>query len=411
MDLNEIPLILMVAGLAAYGVLAGADFGAGFWSLLAGSGEQGRAVREQTHRSIGPVWEANHVWLIFVLAVCWTAYPTAFASIVSTLSIPLFVAAIGIIMRGTAYALHNERAGRREERLVNRIFSLSSIITPLALGAVVGGIASGRVPVGNAEGDLLTSWANATSAVVGVLAVATATYLAAVFLAADATRTGDRELARAFRTRALAAGVLAGALGFAALPIIHEDAPDIWDGLTSGAGLAAVLVSAAAGVATIGLVLRNRFEAARYSAALAVAAVVVGWPLAQSPEFLPGLTVDEAAAGDATIEGMLVTAAIGMFVLAPSLFLLFRLVLRGRFDPGAERAEEPAPAQHTAPRVLVPVAIVSGTIGVLFTFLVDRDWAPIIGVPFLLTFIAAGALYVVPSAVEEESPAGTGSRS
>src|ERR671931_279364 len=216
MSLNEIPLILMLVGLAAYGVLAGADFGAGFWSLSAGRGERARAVRDHAHHAMGPVWEANHVWLIFVLATCWTAYPKAFASILSTLQVPLFLAALGIILRGTAYALRSEHAGVREEQLVGRLFSISSILVPFALGAAVGGIASGRVPVGNAEGDLVTSWLNPTSAVVGALAVATAAYLAAVYLAADAARMGEQDLARACQTRALAAACFAGALALAA---------------------------------------------------------------------------------------------------------------------------------------------------------------------------------------------------
>src|SRR5207249_1796282 len=143
---------------------------------------------------------------------------------------------------------------------------------------------------------------------------------------------------RAFRTRALGAGIFAGGLGFAGLLVLHEDTRPIWDGLTSGAGLVAVLVSAAAGFTAFARVLRGRFEPARYSAALAVAGVVAGSPLAQRPDFLPGLTIDQAAAGHATIVALLVTVAVGAIVLVPSLVLLFRLVLRGYFDAGAKRA-------------------------------------------------------------------------
>jgi cytochrome d ubiquinol oxidase subunit II len=403
MGLNEIPLILMLVGLTAYSVLAGADFGAGFWSLAAGSGSRGRAIREQTHHVIGPVWEANHVWLIFVLAVCWTCYPKAFASIVSTLSVPLFIAGLGIILRGAAYALHSESAGDREERIVGRIFGVSSILTPFALGAVVGGIASGRVPVGNAEGDLITSWLNPTSALIGSIAVATAAYLAAVYIAADATRMGSDDLARAFRSRALGAGLFAGALGLAGLVVLHEDARPIWDGLTSGAGLVAVLVSAIAGVTTIALVWRRRFEPARYSAALAVAGVVAGWPLAQRPDFLPGLTIDQAAAGDATIEGVLIAIAAGALVLVPSLVLLFRLVLSGYFDVGAERAEERPSVRRARPGWLLPFAIASLAIGICFVTFVEIGWTRVIGVIGLLAFIFSGALYVLPEATEEDT--------
>ena len=195
MDLAEIPLLLMLVGLVAYAVLGGADFGAGAWQLAGGTGERDKEIREHAHHAMGPVWETNHVWLIFVLVVCWTAYPVAFGSIMSTLSIPFFIAGIGIILRGTAYALRSGTASGREQRRVEVTLAVSSILTPFALGAVIGGIASLRVPVGNAEGDLVTSWLNPTSILVGVLAVVTAAYLAAVYLAADAVRIGRPDLA------------------------------------------------------------------------------------------------------------------------------------------------------------------------------------------------------------------------
>src|SRR5262249_34613362 len=283
MSLADVVLILMLVGVAAYAVLGGADFGAGFWELWGGDDERSRSIRDHAHHSMGPVWETNHVWLIFVLVVCWTAFPTAFASIASTLAIPFFIAGLGIIMRGTAYALRSGTSSRREERRIELSFAASSILTPFALGTVIGAIASGRVPVGNASGDLVTSWLNWTSIFVGVLAVVTAAYLAAVYLAADAVRIGRAGLVAAFRARALAAGVVAGAVALGGLFVVRSDARSLWDGLTSGAGLAAVLVSVAAGCTTLALVYRSRFGPARVSAALAVAAVVAGWALAQRP--------------------------------------------------------------------------------------------------------------------------------
>src|SRR5438128_4198213 len=173
MHLYELPLAFALVGLALYTVLAGADFGAGMWQLTARGGERGEQVREHAHHAIGPVWEANHVWLIFVLPVVWTAYPTAFGSIASTLSIPLFIAAVGIIFRGTAYALRAGASGPKEVRTIDLVFSLSSVLTPFALGTAVGGIASRRVPVGNAAGSQFSRWLNPTSILIGLLAVAT----------------------------------------------------------------------------------------------------------------------------------------------------------------------------------------------------------------------------------------------
>src|SRR5947207_8288982 len=147
-----VPAALILAGMVAYTVLAGADFGAGLWTLLA-SGRSGQALRDHARHAMGPVWEANHVWLIFVLVVCWTGYPVAFGSISSTLAVPLLIAAIGIIFRGAAYALRGQGASRAAENL----FAVSSVLTPFALGTAAGAIALGKVPAGNAAGNLLTS--------------------------------------------------------------------------------------------------------------------------------------------------------------------------------------------------------------------------------------------------------------
>ncbi len=167
MQLAYAPLVLILVGLIAYTVLAGADFGTGAWELLARRGPRALALRDFAHDAMGPVWEANHVWLVFVLTVYWSAYPTAFGSIMSTLSVPFFVAVVGIILRGSAYALRSGAGTRRERGLIDDVFALSSVLTPFALGAAVGGIASGRVPVGNAAGNLVTSWLNPTSAMIG----------------------------------------------------------------------------------------------------------------------------------------------------------------------------------------------------------------------------------------------------
>jgi len=343
MHLYELPLIFVLVGLVFYVVLAGADFGAGFWQLLAGRGKAAARVREHAHESMAPVWEANHVWLIFVLTVTWTAYPSAFGSIASTLSIPLFIAAIGIILRGAAYALRAGTASARERRWVDAVFAVSSILTPFALGTMVGAIAARRVPVGNAAGHLFSSWTGPTSILVGVLAIATSAYLAAVFLAADARRSSagaaaDHELEAGFRTRALAAGLVAGAIALAGIAVLHSDAHPLYHRLLHSDALAGLIVSLLAGLLTLELVRRARFESARYTAALAVAAVIGGWALAQNPILLRGLTVRQAAAPHDTLVVVIVAVLGGAVILFPSLALLFRLVLRGQLDHNAAAA-------------------------------------------------------------------------
>src|SRR3954466_60051 len=178
---------LTLIGLTAYVVLGGADFGAGFWDLTAGGAERGAPVRGMIKRAMAPVWEANHVWLIFVLVLLWTAFPEAFGSITSTLAVPLFVAGLGIVLRGGAFALKGEAGTIAEARALGATFALSSVLTPFFLGTVVGAIAAGEVPVGNAAGDEWSSWTGTLPLFVGVLAVIAGAHLAAVFLGADSS--------------------------------------------------------------------------------------------------------------------------------------------------------------------------------------------------------------------------------
>ncbi|MDT5024998.1 MAG: cytochrome bd ubiquinol oxidase subunit [Micromonosporaceae bacterium] len=383
--LAEIPMVFILIGLAAYTVLAGADFGSGIWTLFPVGGQSSRAAtRDFARHAMGPVWEANHVWLIFVLVVCWTAYPVAYASIVSTLTVPLFIAAVGIILRGASYALREQLEATREQRFVESVFALSSVLTPFALGAVTGAVASGRVPVGNAKGNLVTSWLNPTSVLVGILAVAVSSYLAAVYLAADARRLGQQELERDFRSRALWSGLVTGALALAGLLVVRLDARPFWNGLTSAGGLAMVGLSAAAGIVTLILVWRSRFGPARASAALAVVAIVAGWAVAQQPRLLPGLTVSQAAASRSTLIAVIVAVVIGAIVLVPSLLLLFGLFLRGRLDEGPRTGvpvlETRGAAGRHRPRLVAVFALACLLVGAGLTVLTDAGVTLAVGI-------------------------------
>jgi cytochrome d ubiquinol oxidase subunit II len=392
--LQTLPLVFALAGLVFYVVLGGADFGAGLWQLTAGRGRESDRLREHTRHAMGPVWEANHVWLIFVLTVVWTAYPQVFASIASTLSVPLFVAAIGIILRGGAYALRPGMRTTGERRAVETVFSVSSILTPFALGAMLGGVAAGRVPVGNAAGDAIPSWLNPLGLMVGLLSVATSAYLAAVFLCADAVRLDEADLEAQFRRRALVAGLVAGAAAAAGLVALRIDAHRVYHDLIFGRGIFALGVSVAAGVATLALVARRRYEPARYTAAVAVAAVVAGWALAQAPELLPGLTVKQAAASHDALVALTVAVVAGGIILFPSLALLFRLFLAGRLDSDAGEAAGPRvpvrPLGAPAPAI-ARGAVACLVVGVGLTTVANAGWAHAIGVTCLLGFVALGA--------------------
>ena len=339
--LPELCAGLVILGVTAYAVFGSADFGAGFWDLTAGGAERGGRVRGMIQRSMSPVWEANHVWLIFVLVMVWTAFPVAFGSLMSTLSVPLFLAALGVIFRGMAFALRGQAATINEARVLGAVFALSSVLIPFFFGAAIGGVASGRVPVGNAAGDLITSWLNPTSIAIGVVAILTGAHLAAVFLTGDAKRAELPDMVAAFRTRAVASGITAGGAALITLFVVRSDARALYDGLTSGDGLIAVAVSALAGVLTIALVATGRFGPARFAAAAAVGAMTIGWALAQDPYILPGqLTLDEAAASDTTLIALTVSVGLGMLVLVPSLWWLYHLVLRGTLDQDYEPLDQ-----------------------------------------------------------------------
>ena len=405
MFLQSLPLVFILAGVALYTVLGGADLGAGFWQLAAARNRDGQSVREFAHRAMGPVWEANHVWLIFVLTVFWTSYPKAFGSIMSTLAIPLFIALLGIIFRGAAYALREGAATPRESGKIDTLFALSSIFVPFALGAAIGAVATNRVPVGNAAGHMWSSWLNTTSILIGVLAVATSAFLAAVFLAADAAHDGDKTLERDFRLRALGSGVIAGAIAIAGIFVLNGNDHALFHSLESGRALSAVIVSGLAGLATLLLVYRRRYHMARYSAALAVAAIVAGWALARWPTILPGLSVDQAAADHDTLVCVVVAVLAGAVILFPSLALLFRLTVTGRFrdaERGDPRAATVARAKVNV-GLLARIAFACLIAGFGLLNIADATWAHAIGVTCLFGFVGAAFRAIVAPALDRQA--------
>ena len=325
-------------GVTFYAVFGGADFGAGFWALVAGAG--GSRPRRLIDWAIGTVWEANHVWLIFVLVVLWTGFPEAFGSVMSTLFIPLSLVAFGIVLRGSGFAFQHvaHRVGRR--RVAELLFGLSSLLTPFFMGTVVGAVASGRVPVGNATGDAVTSWLNPLSLLVGVLFVATSAYLAAVFLISDARRAGAADLEHYFARRALAAAVVTGVVAAVGVFELHADAPYLYDGLTHE-GLPLVIASALCGAGVLVLLRRRAVRGARPLAAGAVIAVIWGWGAAQYPYLLPtDLTIADGAAPSATLTAVLIVFGVAVVTVLPALALLFTLGQRSLIEEGDAPPEE-----------------------------------------------------------------------
>jgi cytochrome d ubiquinol oxidase subunit II len=323
-------------GLTLYAVFGGADFGSGFWALVAGGGERGKRARALIDWAIGPVWEANHVWLIFALVTLWTGFPEAFASVMSTLFIPLCLAALGIVLRGAGFAFHRIADRRTGRRLAEAAFASASVLTPFFMGTVVGAVASGRVPIGNAKGDPVTSWLNPVSVVIGALFVAGGAYLAAVFLVSDARRFGDPGLERYFTIRALAAAVAAGVLAVVGVFVLRDDARYVYDGLTSE-GLPFVLGSLVCGMAALVLLWRGARRGVRPLAVGALVAVIWGWGAAQFPYLLPTtLTIEEGAGASQTLTTVLVVFGVAVVVVLPALALLFVLDQRTLLEEEAE---------------------------------------------------------------------------
>ena len=317
--------VVLFVGIMAYAVFGGADFGAGFWDLIAGGAERGARPRAVIEHAIGPVWEANHVWLIFTFVVLWTCFPEAYASITLTVFVPLTIAAFGIVLRGSGFAFRKTVTKTSSKRNFGAAFASSSVIVPYCMGAVVGAIASGRIPAGGVAGDPWNSWINPTSILGGVMAVVMVAYLASVYLTWDGHRLGDDEMAEYFRKRAVVAAVVAGVVAFVGIFVLHHDAPFLYSGLTSR-GLPAVIVSALCGLGSLVLLMRHSAQLARVLAAGGVATIVLGWGMAQWDYVLPqSLTVAQAAAPSGTITAVLIATAIAVVVLGPSFALLYTL--------------------------------------------------------------------------------------
>lgn len=329
----EVAVLLAIgAGLTLYVLLGGADFGGGVWDLLAHGPTRDRE-RSLISAAIGPVWEANHVWLIFVVTALFAAFPAAFAALGVALYLPFGIAIAGIVMRGAAFVFRAygepETGGRRAW---TRVFGIASLVTPFVLGMSAATIASGRIHIDGdtVHADLVGAWTGPLSWIVGLLSLAMCAFLAATYLTVEAAQHGDGELEDRFRRRALGAGLAAGALAGLGLLVVRADAPTLWHGMLEH-GWPLVGLSALAGVVALGATYRGRERVARVGAAAAVASVVVGWGVAQWPYLIvPDLTAAEAAAPKSSLGPIALGLAVGAAFVGPSLLLLFRVFKASR---------------------------------------------------------------------------------
>ena len=338
MSAAEIVGAILLAILTLYAILAGADFGGGLWDLFAGGEARGRPARALIEETITPVWEANHVWLIFALVVFWTAFPEAFAAVMTVAALPLWLAVLGIVLRGAGFAFRKELQGLRFERPLGATFALASLLTPFFMGTVIGAVVSGKVSL-DAEHTTLAAWTGATSLLIGGLFGAVCAYLAAVYLIDESIKRGDSLHERYFRRRAAIAGAAAGVLSIATLAELHDSDGALYRSLT-GRALPLVLLATVCGVAVLVLLALGRSRGLRAVSALGVAAVIWGWGVAQYPTLLPGtgLTLSNGSAPHATLVALIAVFLAAVLLVGPGFLLLFRLqgrqLLESEESPG-----------------------------------------------------------------------------
>ena len=334
--------VILVGALTLYLLFGIADFGAGIWTLFA-QGSRGAAQRALIDRAIGPIWEANHVWLIIVVTILFTAFPGAFSLISTRLHIPLTIMLIAVVFRGTAFAVRTHDVaprtdGRqdRSRRIFRSIFSASSFVAPSMLGLTLGAVASGRVlgPAGSFHDAFVAPWLAPFPLIVGLLTAALAAYLAAVYLLIESRVPSLTSL---FRRRAVATWIIVAWLGSAALYTAREGAPEIYHGLTgTGWGFAMLLITMVVNVAALVCLLVERHYIARFLAATGASAMVWGWAGAQFPYLVePTVTIYDAAPSE-TLRLLLLSLFIGFIVLTPFLWYLYRLFKGHVFTPPGE---------------------------------------------------------------------------
>jgi cytochrome d ubiquinol oxidase subunit II len=314
--------VVLFAGLTAYALFGGADFGAGFWMAFA-LGRRREDLREAMFHAMSPVWETNHVWLILVLVTLWTAFPSVFSAIFTGLYVPLVVALLGIVFRGAAFAFrHYGKPGENELPATGLVFSVASIVTPFAMGVAIGAVAGGHLDPESGETGIFDAWLRPFPIVCGFIALSITAFLAPAYMLIRPVG----ELRDDFRNLAFIGSLLLGLTTAVAIPVALWDAEAFSDRWDEPGAIAAIAVAVALGLTSL-LVLSKRLDRlAPVVAAATVVAVLAVWAATQYPYMiLPDLRIEDAASGDATLEAFLIVLLVGSVILVPSLFFLFRL--------------------------------------------------------------------------------------
>lgn len=325
--------VILMASLVLYALGGGADFGGGVWDAFA-HGATADRQRDLISKAIGPIWEANHVWLILVIVLLFSCFPLAFATIATALHVPLTLMLIGIVLRGAAFTFRSyDRPDPGTVRRWSRVFSIASIITPVMIGVCVGAVLSGRIRVDRTSGavatDFVSEWLAPFPFALGLFALALFAYLAAVYLTVEADTP---ELKRAFQIRALSAALATGVMAWVCFLLARTGAPIMHSGLAGRDwSLSFHIATGASAVAAIVALWAERYPLARGLAVAQVTLVVLGWGFSQYPYLVePDLTIHNAAAPPEVLRLLLIVLGIGAILLLPSLAFLYRLFKSSR---------------------------------------------------------------------------------
>ncbi len=331
MSPEQLAAAVCVISIVLYAAFGGADFGGGIWTLLA-RGPRANAQRDALERAIGPVWETNHVWLILLVVTLFVVFPPAYSAIFTALYVPLFLALLGIVARGAAFALrHYGERGTLLNRSATQAFSVASVLTPFTFGLSVGAVSSGKIELSGShiESGAFAGWLEPFSLACGVIGLLICAFVAAAYMI---PRT-EGELREDFRRRALAASLALGVATTVALPIAYATDAEFSSRLDRAEVIAAMAVTAALGVATLWALYRRIDLAVSPLAALTVGGIIVAWALGQNPDLiLPGLTIEQAAAPSITVRSFLIALPAGAVILVPSLLLLYLTFSRDSFS-------------------------------------------------------------------------------
>jgi cytochrome bd ubiquinol oxidase subunit II len=342
--LETVIAVFLLISLILYALMGGADFGGGMWDLLA-TGRNARKQRAAISEAIGPIWEANHVWLILVVVLLFTCFPSAFSAMMIALHIPLTAMLLGIVLRGTTFTFRKYDSQKDGVQYRwSTIFGISSFFTPFLQGLTLGALATGQIEVvnGKVTSGFFAGWLNPFSISCGLFALTLFAFLAAVYLTVDTQN--DTELREDFRMRAISAEFILIPIGLVVFasskpyaPLMHQELTQWWAPIL----LTWTFLSA---IVCLFCLWKRKFRFARVAAILLVTLILCGWAISQFPYLIaPSVTIYNSAAPIITLRLVLLALGLGSVILLPSLAYLF-YIFKGKSQKSPFQTGEAHPS-------------------------------------------------------------------